>query len=105
VPPPYTGGCDCGSVSYIVTAEPIRVSACHCNECKRQAGGASALSKLLKKDGLKVTGLTTQFTCIGDGGSEATWVFCPECGVHIYHALQSAPDELTLKPGALADMN
>jgi hypothetical protein len=28
-------------------------------------------------------------------------VFCPECGVRIYHALQSAPDVLAVKPGTL----
>jgi hypothetical protein len=104
VPPPYTGGCDCGSVSYVVTAKPIRASACHCNECQREAS-ASALSKLLKKDSLKVTGSTKQFTFIADSGNEVTWVFCPECGVHIYHALHSAPDVLTLKPGTPADIN
>jgi hypothetical protein len=37
------------------------------------------------------------------GGNEVTCVFCPGCGVRIYHALQSAPNVLALKPGTLAD--
>ena len=40
MPAPYTGGCQCGSVSYVATAEPMRVSACHCKECQRQSGSA-----------------------------------------------------------------
>ena len=56
---------------------------------------------LLKKDSLTVTGRTKQFTRIADSGNEITGVFCPECGVRIYHALQSAPDVLALKPGTL----
>jgi hypothetical protein len=101
MPAPYTGGCQCGSVNYVVTAEPMRVSVCHCKECQRQSGSAFAMSMLLKKDSLTVTGRTKQFTRIADSGNEVTGVFCPECGVRIYHALQSAPDVVALKPGTL----
>ena len=78
MPAPYTGGCQCGSVSYVVTAEPIRVSACHCTECQRQSGSAFAMSMLLRKDSLTVTGPTKQFTRIADSGNEVTCVFCSE---------------------------
>ena len=98
---PYTGGCQCGSVRYVVTMEPIRVLACHCKECQRQSGSAFAMSMVLKKDSLTISGRTKQFTRIADSGSEVTGVFCPECGVRIYHALPSVPDILALKPGTL----
>ena len=61
------------------------------------------MSMLVKKDSLTVTGPTKQFTRIADSGNEVAGVFCPECGVRIYHALQSAPGVLALKPGTLAD--
>jgi hypothetical protein len=38
MPAPYNGGCQCGSVRYVLTTEPIRVAACHCKECQRQSG-------------------------------------------------------------------
>jgi hypothetical protein len=38
-----------------------------------------------------------------DSGNEVTGVFWPECGVRIYHALKSARDVHTAKPGALDD--
>jgi hypothetical protein len=50
-----------------------------------------------------VTGLTRQVTRIADSGNEVSGVFCPECGVRIYHALKSTPDLLSLKPGTLDD--
>jgi hypothetical protein len=59
------------------------------------------MSMPVKKDSLTVSGLTKQFTRIADSGNEVACVFCPECGVRIYHALQSAPDILALKPGTL----
>ena len=76
---PYTGGCQCGSVRYVVTAEPIRLVACHCKECQRQSGSAFSMSMPVKKDSLTVTGPTKQFTRAADSGNEVTGVFCPDC--------------------------
>jgi hypothetical protein len=42
-----------------------------------------------------------EFTRTADSGNEVTGVFCPECGVRIYHVLKSAQDVLSLKPGTL----
>jgi hypothetical protein len=98
---PYTGGRQCGAVRYVVTTEPIRLLACHCKECRRQSGSAFGMSMPVKKDSLRITGLTKQFTRIADSGNAVAGVFCPECGVRIYYALQSAPDILAVKPGTL----
>src|SRR5882757_2277952 len=98
MPAPYTGGCQCGAVRYVLTAEPIRVAACHCKECQRQSGSAFGMAMPVKKDSL-----TKQVTRVADSGNEVTGVFCPECGVRIFHVLESAPDLLSLKPGTLDD--
>jgi hypothetical protein len=103
MPAPYTGGCQCGSVRYVLATEPIRLVACHCKECQRQSGSAFGMSMQVKKDGLTVTGVTKQFTRIADSGNENTGVFCPECGVRIYHVPKSAEDVVSLKPGTLDD--
>jgi len=58
---------------------------------------------LVKKDSLTVTGPTKQFTRIADSGNEVAGVFCPECGVRIYHAPKFVEDVLALKPGTLDD--
>jgi len=58
---------------------------------------------VVKKDSLTMTGVTKQFTRIADSGNEVTGVFCPECGVRIYHAPKPAKDVLSLKPGTLDD--
>jgi hypothetical protein len=79
------------------------LAACHCKECQRQSGSAFGMSMPVKKDSLRVTGLTKQFTRSADSGNEVTGVFCPECGVRIYHVLQSAQDVVSIKPGTLDD--
>ena len=77
MPAPYTGGCQCGSVRYVLTTEPIRLLACHCKECQRQSGSAFGMSMPVKKDSLTVTGLTKHVTRIADSGNEVMGVFCP----------------------------
>ena len=72
MPAPYTGGCQCGSVRYVLTTEPIRLAACHCKECQRQSGSAFGMSMLVNKDSLTVTSLTKQFTRIAESGNEVT---------------------------------
>src|SRR5437899_11866971 len=49
MPAPYTGGCQCGSVRYVLTTEPIRLAACHCKECQRQSGSAFGMSMPVTK--------------------------------------------------------
>jgi hypothetical protein len=52
---------------------------------------------------MTVTGLTKLFSRMADSGNEVTGVFCPECGVRIYHVLKSAQDVVSIKPGTLDD--
>jgi hypothetical protein len=103
MPTPYTGGCQCGSVRYVLTTEPLRLVACHCKECQRQSGSAFGMSMPVSRDSLTLTGRAKEFTRLADSGNEVTGVFCPECGGRIYHALKSAPDVISLKPGTLDD--
>ena len=100
---PYTGGCQCGLVRYTLTAEPTRLVACHCKECQRQSGSAFGMSMLVQEASLTVTGQTKQFTRIADSGHENTGVFCPNCGVRIYHIPRYVTGVLVLKPGTLDD--
>jgi hypothetical protein len=61
------------------------------------------MSMQVEKDKLTVTGPTKQFMRLADSGNEVTGVFCPECGVRIYHGLKSAPEVVSIKPGTLDD--
>jgi len=103
MPTHYTGGCQCGSVRYTLTAQPQRTVACHCKECQRQTGSAFSLSMPVPADSLQVTGETKRFTMVADSGSETTAVFCPKCGVRIYHLPRRAEGIAVLKAGTLDD--
>jgi hypothetical protein len=103
MPAPYAGGCQCGSLRYVLNAEPIRLVACHCKECQRQSGSAFGMSMSVKETSLTMTGPTKRFTRIADSGNVNTGVFCPDCGVRVYQIPQYTKGLLVLKPGALDD--
>ena len=42
---PCEGGCQCGEIRYRLTGAPLWLTVCHCNECKRQSGGAFGMSR------------------------------------------------------------
>src|SRR4030081_2438336 len=72
MPAPYTGGCQCGSVRYVLATEPIRLGACECKYCQRKSASACGMPMPVKKDGLIVTGPTKQFVRIAASGGEVT---------------------------------
>jgi hypothetical protein len=39
---PLTGGCQCGVLRYVVTAEPLALYVCHCRECQKQSASAAS---------------------------------------------------------------
>src|SRR5258706_5378622 len=76
MPAPYTGGCQCGFVRYVLTKEPIRLVACHCKECQRQSGSAFGIFLPVKKDGLIMTGPTEHIVRIAGSGRRGYAVVC-----------------------------
>ena len=39
----HTASCRCGQLRASVTGEPVRVSVCHCLNCKKRTGSAFAV--------------------------------------------------------------
>ena len=102
MPPPYTGGCECGTVRYIVSGEPLVIYACHCTICQSQSGSAFGLAMRIHAEDFQLTsGQLKKFTRQADGGQIFTNSFCAECGTRIHHRPSKADNHLSLKPGTL----
>jgi hypothetical protein len=50
----YEGGCECGSVRYRMTDDPIFVNCCHCRQCQKITGSAFAINGMIEADRLEV---------------------------------------------------
>ena len=100
---PYTGGCQCGKISYTLNDEPLRLYACHCTVCQQRSGSAFGMSMVVDKESVEIKGELKSFIRTADSGREVTSFFCPECGIMIYGTSHYNPDGVTIKPGTLDD--
>lgn len=100
---PQRGGCQCGAVTYTVSADPLFTYACHCHSCQKRTGSACSLGVLVTTDALAVEGELSAWTRLSDQGSANTRYSCAACGNIIYGIGESSPELAKLQAGTLDD--
>ena len=88
-----TASCRCGGLRATVTGEPVRVSVCHCLNCKKRSGSAFAVQARWPRDQVDIEGRSKTFVIIADSGNRATFHFCPECGSDVYYEIDGKFDD------------
>jgi len=101
--PSRTASCSCGQLVATTSAEPIRISVCHCLACQRRTGGVFATQARFPVGEVTVTGDSTTFVLVGDEGGRATFHFCPHCGATVYYTNEGNEESLAIPVGAFAD--
>lgn len=98
---PLDGGCQCGSIRYRISAEPLTLYACHCLDCQKQSSSAFGLSLWVARDDFELLkGDLSFWSTIADDGSTKNCAFCANCGSRIYHAFE-ADEPFSVKAGSL----
>ena len=70
-----TASCRCAQLKATVTGEPVRVSVCHCLDCKKRSGSAFAVQARWPAEQVKIEGQSKPFVIVADSGNPATlWV-------------------------------
>ena len=92
--PTQQGGCLCGSVRYEVSAEPVRITICHCKYCQRSTGSAYLVEPIFNRTDFKlIRGTTRTYSHASAGsGKQITINFCETCGTKLYLDLERFPD-------------
>ena len=88
-----TASCRCGQLRAAVTGEPVRVSVCHCLNCKKRSGSAFAAQARWPKAQATIEGISKTFVKVADSGNKATFHFCPECGSDVYYEIDGKMDD------------
>jgi hypothetical protein len=88
-----TASCRCGQLRATVTGEPVRVSVCHCLNCKKRSGSAFAVQARWPRDQVGIEGRSKTFVIVADSGNRATFHFCPECGSDVYYEIDGKFDD------------
>ena len=94
--------CSCGQLEVTVSAEPVRVSVCHCHECQKRTGSAFGAQARFAEGDVSVSGKTTQWTRTAESGNRITFQFCPVCGSTVLYTLEAQPGVVAVALGAFA---
>ncbi len=101
---PRTASCRCGQLTATATGEPVRVSVCHCLDCKKRSGSAFAVQARWPAEQVAIEGRSKSWVNIADSGNRITFHFCPECGSDVHYEIDGKFDGLVAVPvGAFDD--
>jgi len=101
--PDRTGRCGCGRLEVTCEGEPVRVSVCHCLDCKTRTGAAFSAQARWPQAQTRITGAFKSWTRTADSGRSATFHFCPTCGATIAYVIDALPGLVAVPIGAFAD--
>ena len=88
-----TATCRCGQLKVSATGEPVRVSVCHCLNCKKRSGSAFAVQARWPKKVIRIEGESKTFVMLADSGNRGTFHFCPACGSDVYYEIDGKFDD------------
>jgi hypothetical protein len=97
--------CLCGALSATCRGEPVRVSVCHCLNCKRRSGSAFAYTASYEAAQVTTDGEYATYRRIGDEGRWADFHFCPQCGTSVFYEIEVRPGMVSVPAGGFADVN
>ena len=84
--PSITGGCMCGAVRYEAVGEPLSVTHCHCQSCRRHTGAPMVTLVSFAKDQIRFIKGERRIHNSSPGVGRA---FCGQCGTPL--TWESAP--------------
>ena len=93
-----TASCRCGQLKATVTGDPVRISACHCLNCKKRSGSAFAVQARWPFAQVQIDGRSKIHVMVADSGNSANFHFCPDCGSDVYYENNGKFDDLIAIP-------
>ena len=86
---PHTGGCLCGALRYEATADPVRVTICHCAYCQAASGGPYSIVVLFPRAAFSSGGGSATYDHRSDeSGALLTTHSCPTCKTRVFVDLE-----------------
>ncbi|MEJ0023279.1 MAG: GFA family protein [Alphaproteobacteria bacterium] len=95
--------CNCGQLRAMCDGKPVRVSVCHCLNCKKRTGSAFAWNASYSLTQVKTEGQFHSYSRKTDSGRTNTYHFCPQCGSTVFYDVEMRPGTVSIPAGAFAD--
>jgi len=94
------GGCLCGAVRYRVEGESAARTLCHCDSCRRAAGGPSVAWAVFAKDAVVFTAGAPALYASSPGVVRG---FCARCGTSLTWSCEDKPGQVDLTTASFDD--
>lgn len=98
---PYTGQCNCGSVSAEIAGEPVATRQCWCRQCQKAASGGPTNNAMFETADVKLTGDVGRWSYLAPSGNTLTMAFCPQCGTQVFAQSSARSQFMTFRIGFL----
>lgn len=95
--------CACGALGARAEGDPVRISVCHCLDCKRRSGAAFSWTATYDAARVSIDGAYRSFTRVSDEGYWGRFRFCPECGGTVAYEIERRPGMISIPAGGFAD--
>lgn len=76
--------CSCGALKVVTQGQPLKVSVCHCDACKRRTGSSFGVGVFYASESIEILGPSATFRRLGDSGKSLEFHFCPTCGSTVF---------------------
>ena len=100
---PFQGGCLCGALRYVCSAEPVFSGHCQCTDCRKDSGTGHGSHMAVPKPAVTISGEAKIFEKKADSGNTVGRAFCPDCGSSVYNVNSGMPDLIFLRASSLDD--
>jgi hypothetical protein len=94
-----TGGCNCGSVRYEVTAALTGAGYCHCQRCQRRTGAAASANASAAPGSFRIVSGEASLRAWKPGDGWEKW-FCGECGSALFSSHPDDQDRVGIRLGS-----
>ena len=100
----HSASCRCGQLRVTANGEPVRVSVCHCLDCKKRTGSAFSTQARWPAEQVSVEGQSKSWSHTADSGNRISFHFCPECGSDVHYEIDGKFDgQIAIPLGAFDD--
>ncbi len=100
---PRTAQCLCGAFSAVVSAEPVMVNICHCEDCQRRSGVPWSSAAYFPIEAVRLDGPNRIYMRTSDAGTRINHHFCPTCGVTVCWARETGATRFGIPVGLFND--
>jgi len=94
-----SGSCECKSIRYQYSGEPLTCYACHCTDCQTSSGSAFGLSMIINDKDLEIVKGEVATITIDVNGTKVKKHHCSDCGTPLWFSAKEYPGILAIKPG------